>query len=196
MKLNLGAGADLKTGYVNVDFRDLPGVLKVDLSKLPWPWKDGEVEDILMLDFLEHFPYRKTVPILQEVWRVLKPGGRVEIQVPDLEHCAKAASMLGPFLCNRCGWQYPAVDLRGNFMRCEQCKQSWADCAQAAIHRLYGGQDYEGNFHFTAFTNIQLNYLLQAHGFDKVENLEIEHQYKNWNFKVEARKAALKWEEQ
>ena len=196
MKLNLGCGPDLKDGYTNVDFRDLPGAQKVDLSKFPWPWKDGEVDEVLMLDFLEHFPYRKTVPILQEVWRVLKHGGRVEIQVPDLEHCARAASMVGPFLCNRCGWEFPYRDLRADFFTCKQCRQPWTDCAQAAIHRLYGGQDYEGNWHFTAFTNLQLDRLLQAHGFSYVQQLEREHQHKNWNFKLEAKKVENLWEDQ
>lgn len=195
MKLNLGCGPDIKPGFVNVDLRDFPGVTKVDLSSLPWPWKDGEVDEILMLDFLEHFPYRKTVPILQEVWRILKPGGRVEIQVPDLEHCARAASLVGPFDCNRCGWTFPQHDFRADFFNCGQCKQPWVECAQAAIHRLYGGQDYEGNFHYTAFTNIQLSKLLQAHGFDYVQELEREHQYKNWNFKLEAKKGVMSWEE-
>lgn len=193
MKLNLGCGPDLKDGYVNADFRDIPGVTKVDLSKFPWPWPDDSVDQILMLDFLEHFPYRKTTTIIRECWRVLKLGGKLEVQVPDLEHCARAAAMTGPFLCNRCGWQYPMHDLRADFFICKQCRQPWTECAQAAIHRLYGGQDYEGNWHFTAFTTLQLNRMLQAHGFDEIQELEHEHQYKNWNFKFSATKVKDLW---
>jgi hypothetical protein len=36
----------------------------------------------------------------------------------------------------------------------------------------YGGQEYEGDFHFTAFTPDSLRDLLIATGFDRVELLE------------------------
>jgi predicted SAM-dependent methyltransferase len=34
---------------------------------------------------LEHFPYGKTLSILQEWRRVLKPGGRLQLSVPDFD---------------------------------------------------------------------------------------------------------------
>lgn len=194
MKLNLGCGPDHKEGYTNVDFRNLPGVDKVvDLSKFPWPWEDKSVDEILMLDFLEHFPYRQTEVVLAEAWRILKLDGKIVIQVPDLEHCAKAASFDPPFLCNRCGWEYKKDDLRANFFQCGSCEQPWIDCATAAIHRLYGGQDYEGNWHFTAFTKMQIKIMLDMNGFEDMRELEQGHQYKNWNFKVEATKREDLW---
>lgn len=196
MKLNLGCGYDIKEGYLNVDFRDIPGVTKADLSKLPWPFNDGAVEEILMLDFLEHFPYRKTIPILQECWRILKPDGNLVIQVPDLTHCARAASFEAPFLCNKCGWEFPIVDYRADFFICEKCRQPWVVCAEAAIHRLYGGQDYDGNWHHTAFTMLQLDRLLQSNGFDNITELEAEHQYINWNFKIQCKKSSDPWSEE
>lgn len=201
MNLNLGCGTDIRPGFVNVDFRQLPGVDKVaDLSKLPWPWADGEVDHVMMLDFLEHFPYRQTERILEDCWRMLKVGGKIEIQVPDLEHCARAASLTGPFCCNRCGWEFPEGDLRADFFICKQCRQSWMDVAEAAIHRLYGGQDYEGNWHHTGFTKLYLDRLLQMKGFTNITEQTInqngETYYQNWNFKLIAEKSAYLWGEE
>ncbi|MBV8072885.1 MAG: methyltransferase domain-containing protein, partial [Acidobacteriaceae bacterium] len=145
MKLNLGCGPDLRPGYLNVDFnapKGMPpgvGFQETDLSVLPWPWEDESAEEILMLDFLEHFPYAMTQRILQEVWRVLVPGGKVVIQVPDFQHCAYAILNEDglDFQCNRCGnWQFGSPDPD----KCSKCGQTIADMQDAAIHRLYGGQ--------------------------------------------------------
>lgn len=201
MKLNLGCGNDIRQGYVNVDFRQLPGVDQVvDLSKFPWPWKDGEIEEIAMLDFLEHFPYRQTGKILDECWRIMRVGGYLDVQVPDLEHCSRAASMTGPFLCNRCGWEWPVQDLRADFMICKQCRASWVDVAEAAVARIFGGQDYEGNWHQTGFTDLLLDRTLLAHGFDSIERIKHnqngETYYQNWNMKMRARKVENLWSEE
>lgn len=206
MKLNLGCGPDHRPGFVNVDFRS-PCDQVVDLSKLPWPFADESADEILMLDFLEHFPYRKTEQIIQEVWRVLKPGGTVDIQVPDFDHCAVAASQSeGGYLCNRCGnkielmfgpQEFHGVDVgneeTGERWNCAKCGQHLDDCSEAAIMRLYGGQDYEGNWHFNTFTRRSLRRVVQKNGFEFVDSLEFDHQYANWNFKFRFRKKADAW---
>ncbi len=188
MKLNLGCGDDVKPGYVNVDQREREGVIPVDLSKFPWPWLNESAQEIVMLDFLEHFPYRLTKTILTEVWRVLQPGGIVEIQVPDLTHCSRAACALYPFLCNQCGNQFNEGD-----KACTQCNQLWYDVAESAVRRLYGGQDYKGNWHFTAFSERKLTELLLSSGFCDVIPLEQQHQYKNWNIKLRSKKTSDLW---
>lgn len=195
-RLNLGCGKDLRRGYVNVDFLDQGAssfdFMKVDLRNLPWPWLDSSVDEVMMFDFLEHIPYSSTVSILQECWRVLRPGASIVVQVPDLMHCARAANFSPPFLCNRCGWEWPSNDLRANFFMCEKCGQDWIDCALAATHRLYGGQDVEGNWHFNAFTKLLLRELLHQNGFENFEEVQLnengETLYQNWNIRVTATK--------
>lgn len=204
MKLNLGCGRDIKPGYLNVDFirtdsSMLPdiGFLLCDLSTLPWPWEDGSAEEILMLDFLEHFPYRATERILQEVWRVLLPGGTVDIQVPDFQHCSYAA-LDEPelsFQCNRCGWWFESGRSETT-KACMKCGQTVAEIQDAAIHRLYGGQDVRGNWHHTAFTEDVLARLLEKHGFENIHPVEVEHQQANWNVKLRARKGQITWSDQ
>lgn len=194
MKLNLGCGRDIRQGYVNIDLHPGLGVDEVaDLSKFPWFWNDESVDEILMLDFLEHFPYNQTDKILSEAWRILKMGGELTIQVPDATHLLRAINFSPPFKCNRCGWDFPVGDLRANFFVCGSCGQSWVDIAKAAQARLFGGQDYEGNWHFTTFSGLLLREILRSNGFDKMEYLEKEHQWANWNFKVSVKKTKDVW---
>jgi predicted SAM-dependent methyltransferase len=193
LKLNLGCGPDIRQGYVNVDLEPASQVLGVDLSQFPWPWEDDSTDEILMLDLLEHFPYRQTDSILNEAWRVLKVGGHIDIQVPDFEHCAFAAMDMDNYLCNVCGKAGKQAELSDIGRRCSECKTPIYDIAEAAIRRLYGGQDVKGNWHFNAFTKESLVFKLKRTGFKKFEFLEKHHQWKNWNFKIRAVKDADAW---
>ena len=79
-KLNLGCGENIKEGWVNLDSAALPGVdVTHDIEKIPFPFKDGEFDEILCRDVLEHVEY---IPTLRELHRILKPGGVLRIQVP------------------------------------------------------------------------------------------------------------------
>lgn len=80
VKLNLGCGNDIRADYVNLDCAALDGVDVVhDLNSLPLPFEDGSFSEILCLDVFEHIDY---IPILKECLRILKPGGRIVIEVP------------------------------------------------------------------------------------------------------------------
>jgi predicted SAM-dependent methyltransferase len=70
-------------GFTNVDILTLPEVDQhVDLNRLPWPWHDNTVEEIILKDVVEHL-----VPTiyqqLDECWRILRPGGTLYIKTPD-----------------------------------------------------------------------------------------------------------------
>jgi SAM-dependent methyltransferase len=80
-KLNLGCGADIKPGWINLDSAALPGVDVVhDIEKLPLPFPDEEFEEILAQDMLEHLT--DYVPVLRDLHRILKKGGTLAIRVP------------------------------------------------------------------------------------------------------------------
>jgi len=82
MKLNLGCFDRLLEGFVNVDWLPGPGVEVVDLRQL-WPWPDATVDHIRAHDVIEHLPDK--ILTMNELWRVLKPGGTVEIMVPTTD---------------------------------------------------------------------------------------------------------------
>lgn len=80
-RLNLGCGKDIRQGYVNLDSVKLSGVDVVhDMRKTPWPFKDGEFDEILCRHILEHFD--DMMPILMELHRVTKSDGRIIVHVP------------------------------------------------------------------------------------------------------------------
>lgn len=183
MKINLGCGTDIRPGYVNVDFRKThPDVREVDLSCFPWPFDDQSADEVMMLDFLEHFPMSSAMTILRECNRILRKGGVLVIQVPDMTVLGMALSMASGTPCNACG------NTMSHTNDCTKCGQTWSAIREAAIGRLYGGQDYPGNFHQNGFTGTRLyEHLLEA-GFVGGNLVEIDHQFLNWNFKMISRK--------
>jgi SAM-dependent methyltransferase len=81
--LHLGCGSKPTTDQpaVNVDIRPLRNVDVVhDLNELPWPWKDEEFDKVDCTDILEHLD--DVVTAVDEVWRVLEPGGLLWIRGP------------------------------------------------------------------------------------------------------------------
>ena len=85
MKLNLGAGKlDVREGYVNLDMTAYPNIDVVwDLNKLPLPFEDNQFEEILAYSILEHVNY---VPLMDELYRILKPNGIIKIRTPHFTY--------------------------------------------------------------------------------------------------------------
>ena len=81
LKINLGAGYDIKKEYINHDIVDLKGIDVVhDLNVYPWPWEDDSIDEIIALDVLEHLD--NFLASMEEVYRILKVGGIVSLKVP------------------------------------------------------------------------------------------------------------------
>lgn len=80
MKLNIGCGTHILQGWVNLDISPLPGVDVVhNIEVLPLPFSDGQFDEILCQDVLEHIDY---IPVLRDLHRVLRAGGTLTIRVP------------------------------------------------------------------------------------------------------------------
>lgn len=80
MRLNLGANDRRVDGFVSVDVCQ-PADEIADLTK-PWPWPDSSVEEVLAFDVFEHLPDKRQT--MNELWRVLRPGGVARIEVPTV----------------------------------------------------------------------------------------------------------------
>lgn len=79
-KLNLGCGKDIQKDCINLDCVNLDGVDIIhDLTSLPLPFDNEMFDEVLCKDVLEHFDY---IPVLKDIQRILKPGGKLYIQVP------------------------------------------------------------------------------------------------------------------
>jgi predicted SAM-dependent methyltransferase len=88
--LNLGCGGRFDTNWTNIDFRPAgPGVLRHDLTEgIPFP--DRTFSAVYHSHVLEHLTPEHGQRLLQECFRVLRPGGVLRIVVPDLEDAARA----------------------------------------------------------------------------------------------------------
>jgi predicted SAM-dependent methyltransferase len=150
VKLNLGCGLDIRDGYINIDIRKVhPKILVLDLEKeLLKPFPDNSAEEIIAKDFVEHLSWRVVEAFLKDCYRVLKPGGRMYIQVPDMEAIAKKV-ILNP--------SFKYGELEG-----------W----KAISFWVYGAQDYPENTHRAGFTIPTLKKLLERIGFivERIEN--------------------------
>jgi SAM-dependent methyltransferase len=82
LKLHLGCGARLLDGYTNVDVIDKGQELVHSLRHLPF--EDAVADEILSVHVIEHFHIQEVSAVLDEWYRVLKPGGRIILECPDL----------------------------------------------------------------------------------------------------------------
>lgn len=149
-RINLGCGGDYRQGYLNVDIRpDVKPDMVLDLeTTFLRCFRDNTFDEILAKDVIEHISWRLVGDFLRDCFRVLKPGGKMYIQVPDLEAIAKK------------------VILDPNFKFGEL--EGW----RAISYWVYGGQEYKENTHKAGFTIPTLKRLLEEIGFvvDKIEN--------------------------
>lgn len=81
MKVNLGAGGDIRPGFVNHDLVSLPGIdVTWNLNIYPWPWANESVDELVVKDVLEHL--HDFMAAMEEIYRILKPGGVAKVKVP------------------------------------------------------------------------------------------------------------------
>ena len=84
LKLHLGCGSEHKPGWINVDLRP-DADLQLDVREA-LPFMEGRVSIIYSEHFFEHLEYpAEIVHLLRESLRVLEPGGRFSVGVPDAE---------------------------------------------------------------------------------------------------------------
>jgi predicted SAM-dependent methyltransferase len=90
IKLDIGAGTEPKgNGYIPIDkYYIAPGYICTDMWDLNM-FRDGTVDEIYSSHTLEHCEKRLVLPTLKEWYRVLKIGGRIVIEVPDLVWCCQ-----------------------------------------------------------------------------------------------------------
>ena len=143
MKIVVGAEKP-RDGWhtVNINDRHKPDTI-ADVLNLPFD--DESVEQIYMSHVLEHFHYRMdhgVADVLRELFRVLQPGGLVQIGVPDMDVLAELYLQL-------------SGHDRIHIMRC-----------------IMGGQVDERDVHLVAFDKELLSSFLTYAGFEDIRQVE------------------------
>jgi len=59
-----------------------------DLETFPWPWDDDSIDEIRANHIMEHLGQDSDtfLKIMQEIYRICKPGARIEINAPHPRH--------------------------------------------------------------------------------------------------------------
>jgi len=85
VRLNLGSGTNPIDDWTNVDLHADADV-KADMLDLPYD--DGSIEEIHCAHALEHLAAAEIHPALAEWLRVLQPGGKLTVSVPNMDFIA------------------------------------------------------------------------------------------------------------
>jgi GT2 family glycosyltransferase len=90
IKLNFGSGGIEIPGYVSIDKYDKRAYIRLDALECKSIIPNDSVDEIIAIHLIEHLsPYR--ISELFDVWKnMLKPGGKLILEMPDIEQTCKA----------------------------------------------------------------------------------------------------------
>ena len=82
--VNLGCGPNLVKGWINIDFFAAKGIDYAADLRYPLKIADASVDGIFSEHTFEHLAYADADRLLSECHRIMKPGTRIRIVVPDV----------------------------------------------------------------------------------------------------------------
>jgi len=174
IKLNLGCGDNLLEGYINIDKYDPKADIMADVCDLPY--ENGTVDEIVAYQVIEHLPYWQTSyminsiggiihPIFfEECYRVLRPGGKMITECPDIEYIARRIAETGDISYN------DTINIFGEYYRPWDTK------------RYPDWQHQAGSLHITGYTWIKIQDLAKICGFSSVHRNTMEEKHKDYKY--------------
>jgi len=143
MKLHLGCGKNIKEGYVNIDgFVKGENITNMDILNMTYP--DGSADEILAEHLFEHIPFKDEERLFRECYRLLKSGGKLVVETPDMEWLCKQ------FLEGKDEFTsfYQVGSLDHYFGHGRAVDQRWG---MITTH-FFGNQNGGGQFHYNGYT--------------------------------------------
>jgi SAM-dependent methyltransferase len=147
--LNLGSGSAKIMNFCNIDANPRAScdiVARIDKIKL----KSNSVRIIYSSHVLEHIPRDHAKIVLAEWHRVLKPGGKLYMCVPDLEVLFKVYMDNIPFYHTD----------KGRYL------------VDRACFFTYGGEINKYEFHYNGYSFVTLESALQMVGFKEIQRFD------------------------
>lgn len=157
LKLNVGCGANVASGWVNIDLDGPVGVFRWDCRR-GMPFDDESVELIFAEHVFEHLDFDAGTSFLSECKRCLRPGGVVRIVVPD------AGKYLGLYQGDWSGFVpvRPLIEDDGNY------RDWWLDRVYRTKMEFINEIFRQGGEHKYAYDADTLIMKMRDVGFDKV----------------------------
>ena len=141
-KLNLGCGSNKLDGFLNIDTElSCKPDYCCDFTVDRLPNKPDTVDEIVMFHTIEHISKHKHKHIIDEIWRVLKPGSPVIFSYPEFLKC---------------------VD---NWKNNEKGKKDFWEAT------LYGRQLYPSDYHVCIMHTPDFIRFLEGEGFTGIRSL-------------------------
>lgn len=129
MKIHLACGKHVLDGWTNCDMVRHPKAPRdpdifCDVSSVPLP--DASADVVLSVHILEHFYHWEVPAVLKEWARLLKPGGHIIIEMPDIVKAARNLvagandqfsmwpifgdqTLKDPLMCHKWGWTFETI---------------------------------------------------------------------------------------
>lgn len=144
LRLHIG-GREVKEGWTLLNAQPGPDVDIVGDFRDLSDFLDGSVAEIYASHVLEHLAYSsEALPALTECHRILSPGGRLMVAVPDMER-----------ICRLMVHEAATLQVQYQLMRI-----------------LFGGQTDAWDYHKAGFTPELLAGFLGNAGFDEVQRVD------------------------
>lgn len=83
-KLQIGCGRNLMKDWLNTDLNPNRKIVFLDATKR-FPFDDLTFDYVFCEHVIEHLKYLDGKNLIQECYRILKPGGKLRISTPDLQ---------------------------------------------------------------------------------------------------------------
>lgn len=143
IRLHIG-GREPKEGWKILNIEGGEGVDIVGDVRNLIAFADESCSEIYASHILEHLGHKEVLPVLNELYRMLKPGGKLYVSVPDLET-----------LC----WMFssPIYNVADKY---------------TLMRVIYGGQLDDHDFHHVGFSFDFMVDMLRDAGFESVEHVE------------------------
>lgn len=169
MKLHIG-GEQAKEGWVILNAQAKPGVdYTGDISDLS-QFETDSIEEVYASHVLEHVPQNQVLDTLKGICRVLQPGGKFYVSVPDLD--VLAHTFINPSA---------SPNVKFHVMR-----------------MMFGGQVNPFDYHYFGWNQLFLTDFLSQAGFRQLQRVESfglfndTSDYKPYGFLISLNMLAIK----